>query len=121
MQQPTIFHNPQCSKSRETLQLLRDQGIEPEIFLYLKQPLTVEGLSAILRKLGGEIDQMVRFNEPLIQELGLDRNPPKSTIAWLETLVRFPKLLQRPIVIWGDRAVIGRPPENVLSLISQIP
>jgi len=112
----TIYHNPRCSKSRQTLQLLRDQGIEPEIVEYLKTPLTAEQLTALLTLLGMEVRNLLRTSEADYKENNL-ANPELSAEQLIEAMVKMPKLMQRPIVVNGEKAAIGRPPEQVLDII----
>jgi arsenate reductase len=111
----TIYHNPRCSKSRQTLDLLKTQGIEPKIELYLDSPPSAEILSDLLGKLGIEANQLVRKNEAYYKEnlKGLELTEEQLVKAMIET----PKLIERPIVVAGDKAVLGRPPEAVLEII----
>ena len=109
-----IYHNPRCSKSRATLELLRQHGVEPEIVKYLETPPDRATLEALAAALGGAAE-LVRSGEAAYRELGLDAATPDH--ALLDAIVEQPILLQRPIVVRGDRAAIGRPPENVLQLI----
>lgn len=111
-----IYHNPRCSKSRTTLQLIRDAGVEPEVVEYLKTPPSAKELDAILKMLGIEPRDLMRKGEPLYKELGLaDRKLTRREA--LQILVDNPSLIERPIVVEGNRAVVGRPPENVTSLL----
>lgn len=112
----TIFHNPRCSKSRQTLQLLGEQHIEPEIIEYLKTPPSREQLNAILQMLGLEPRQLMRTKEPEYKELGLD-DDRLSREQLIDAMVATPKLIERPIVIHNGKAVIGRPPEKVLDIL----
>ncbi|MET3816350.1 arsenate reductase (glutaredoxin) [Pantoea sp. UYEF8] len=113
----TIYHNPRCSKSRETLALLQERGIEPEVVLYLQTPPTRDTLQILLQKLGMQsIRQLMRTKEPLYHELGLAEET-KSEAELIAVLVDHPSLIERPIVINGDQARIGRPPEAVLGII----
>ena len=112
----TIYHNPRCSKSRQTLQLLREQGIEPKIIEYLKTPPDEATLTRILGHLGISAHELARAGEPLYKELELDENPPGDA-QMLRLLVENPKLIERPIVVTPQAAAIGRPPENVLKLL----
>lgn len=113
----TIYHNPRCSKSRETLALLQERGIEPEVVLYLQTPPTRDTLKILLQKLGMQsIRQLMRTKEPLYHELGLAEET-KSEAELIAALVDNPSLIERPIVINGDQARIGRPPEAVLGII----
>lgn len=112
----TIYHNPRCSKSRQTLQLLRDRGIEPEIIEYLKTPPDETALARILGQLGISAHELTRTGESLYKELGLDKTSPNDA-QMLRLLVENPKLIERPIVVTPQGAAIGRPPENVLRLL----
>lgn len=110
-----IYHNPRCSKSRATLALLQENGIEPEIIEYLKQPPTASELKAILSSLGMKPEQLVRRGEEVFKARYAGK---KLTDAqWIDAMVEHPILIERPIVIRGKRGVLGRPPENVNQLI----
>ena len=110
-----IYHNPRCSKSRETLQLLQSQGIEPEVVAYLENPPSPAELEALLQKLTLSARDLLRTGEDAYKELNL--NDPALTDAQLiEVMVANPKLIQRPIVVKGQQAALGRPPEAVLAL-----
>lgn len=113
----TIYHNPRCSKSRQTLQLLQDRGIEPEQVLYLDNPPTVKALAALLDKLGMTPRELLRKGEDAYKTLSL-ADESLTDAALLRAMVEHPKLIERPIVVKGDKAVLGRPPENVLDLIA---
>lgn len=102
-----IYHNPRCSKSRQTLALLEEKGIDPEIVLYLKQPLTVDDLGDLLVKLDLDAGQLLRSKEAVAKELGLTKASKTRDI--LSAMVEHPQLIERPIVVCGDRAVLGRP------------
>ncbi len=111
-----IFHNPRCTKSRQTLQLLQEQGIEPEVIEYLNQPPSKTRLKQILKMLGMQPRELMRRNEKEYKELGLvDESLTQEQL--IIAMVENPKLIERPIVINGDRAAIGRPPENVLAIL----
>ena len=112
----TIYQNPRCSKSRETLKILESQGIEPEIVDYLKDPPTEETLRTLVRLLGIAPRELVRHNEPEFRQAGLD-NPSCSDNVIIRALARFPKLIERPIVVNGSKATLGRPPENVIKIL----
>ena len=112
-----IYYNPRCSKCRQTLALIQERGIEPTIIAYLEEPPSKRTLSDIIRKLGVDPVELIRFKEPAARELGLNRTDKRSRVAWIEILAENPGLLERPIVIRGNKAVIGRPPENVLGLL----
>ncbi|MBL4821317.1 MAG: arsenate reductase (glutaredoxin) [Gammaproteobacteria bacterium] len=116
MEKFIIYHNPNCSKSRATLALLEENDIPVELVFYLETPLDVKQLKTLLKKLGMGVKDILRRSEPEYEELGLDDGSLAEEIV-LDILSNHPKLLQRPIVVSGDRAIIGRPPENVLSLI----
>lgn len=118
MTQPiTIYHNPRCSKSRDTLARIQGAGLRPTIIEYLHSPPSPAELDAILTRLGLQPIDIVRTGEPAYAELGLAARPPADRAAWLQVLADHPALLQRPIVVRGDRACIGRPPENVDPLL----
>ena len=112
----TIFHNPRCSKSRQTLQLLRDRGLEPEVVEYLKTPPDAETLGRILDQLGVSPREIMRRKESVYQELRLDE-PSLDRAALIQAIVENPILLERPIVLKGDKAALGRPPEQVLDIL----
>jgi arsenate reductase len=112
-----ILHNPRCSKSRETLKLLQERGIELEIVEYLGQPPSKDELREICRLLGKKPLQIMRTQEELFSELGLSTDNGYSDEQWLDVLARHSKLLERPIVVHKGRAVIGRPPQNVLGIL----
>lgn len=114
----TIYHNPRCSKSRQTLGLLEEKGIKPEIVLYLEEPPSKSTLKKLLSQLKLTPRELLRTSESAYKEMGLN-DPALSDDALLEAMIREPKLIQRPIVVCKDKAVLGRPPENVLSLIQE--
>lgn len=111
-----IYHNPRCSKSRATLALLRERGIEPKIVEYLKTPPSREELESILQRLGLEPRELMRKNEKTYKELGLN-DPGLGRESLLDAMLENPIVIERPVVVVGDRAVIGRPPENVLGIL----
>jgi len=111
----TIYHNPRCSKSRETLALLEANGVQPEIVRYLETPPDRETLQILLQKLGmSSVRQLMRAKEELYKTLRLE---DADEAQLLEALTAYPALLERPVVINGDRARIGRPPEAVLEIL----
>jgi arsenate reductase len=112
----SIYHNPRCSKSRQTLALLEERGITPEIVLYLETPPTAGDLDAILKKLGISARQLLRKGEDAYKENNLS-DTSLSDEQIIDVMVANPKLIERPIVIKGDKAVLGRPPEQVLSIL----
>jgi arsenate reductase len=113
---PRIYHNPRCSKSRATLALLQQRGVEPDIVEYLKTPPDRETLTALLRQLGIEPRELLRKGEAEYQELNLS-DPALSDEALIAAMVAHPKLIERPIVVAGGQARIGRPPERVLEIL----
>ncbi len=111
-----IFHNPRCSKSRQTLQLLQEQGVEPEIIEYLKTPPTQAELEDILKKLNMQPRDLMRKKEAEYKTAGMD-NADLDNDALISGMVQNPKLIERPIVLANDKAAIGRPPEDVLTIL----
>jgi len=112
----TIYHNPRCSKSRQTLALIEDNNVQPEVVLYLETPPSAGDISELLNKLGLEARQLLRKGEDAYKENDL-KNPALSDAELIDAMAKFPKLIERPIVVKGNKAVLGRPPENVLELI----
>lgn len=112
----TIYHNPRCSKSRTTLELLRDRGFEPEIVEYLKSPPDEATLADILARLRMKPRELMRTQEAPYRELGLD-DPALSDEALIAAMVQHPILIERPIVIAGRKAALGRPPERVEEIL----
>ncbi|WP_416304874.1 arsenate reductase (glutaredoxin) [Neptunicella sp. SCSIO 80796] len=113
----TIVHNPRCSKSRQTLQLLQEQGYQPEIVEYLKQPLSAKTLKQYLDMLGFDsARQLMRKNEDEYKQLNLSDEQLGET-ELIDVMVSHPKLIERPIVIANQQARIGRPPESVLEIL----
>lgn len=110
-----IFHNPRCSKSRATLALLQERGLDPEITLYLENPPDAEELASILRKLDLQARQLMRKGEAEYRELGL-ADESLSEAELIAAMVSHPRLIERPIVLANRRAAIGRPPESVLDI-----
>ncbi|MDT7524711.1 arsenate reductase (glutaredoxin) [Pseudidiomarina sp. GXY010] len=113
----TIYHNPRCSKSRQTLQLLEQQGASIEVVEYLKTPLTVSQLATLVKQLGMvSARELIRSKEAIYQELNLAEETNEQ--ALLEAMVAHPKLIERPIVVRAEQARLGRPPEAVLELLA---
>jgi arsenate reductase len=110
----TIYHNPKCSKSRETLALLESRGVAPRIVRYLESPPTAAELAEIVRKLGIRPEQLVRKGEEVYKAKYAGRTLGDD--QWIAAMVENPVLIERPIVVAGSRAVIGRPPERVSAL-----
>jgi arsenate reductase (glutaredoxin) len=111
----TLYHNPRCSKSRKTLELLEEHGVHPKIVLYLESPLTRAEITGLLGKLGLTAGQLVRRGEDEYKASGLGKDASDEEI--LVAMAKHPKLIERPIVVRGNKAVLGRPPENVLALL----
>jgi arsenate reductase len=111
----TIYHNPRCSKSRATLELLREQGVEPTIIEYLKTPPSGAELARILHMLGMEPRDLMRRKESEYREQALD-NPELTTNDLIKAMQATPKLIERPIVLANGKAALGRPPESVLDI-----
>lgn len=115
MAEYTIYHNPRCSKSRQTLALLEENGIEPEVVLYLEAPLSAGEIAQLLQRLGIGARELLRKGEDEYR----DNNLADSALGderLISAMARHPRLIERPIVTRGERAVLGRPPENVLDL-----
>lgn len=116
MAKVTLYHNPRCSKSRAALALLEQEGIKPEIRLYLETPPTKAELKTLLKQLGIPVRDMLRTGEEAYEELALGQNS-LSDDELLTAIAAEPILLQRPIAVSGQQAIIGRPPELVLELL----
>ena len=112
----TILHNPRCSKSRQTLALIQEQGIEPDVREYLKEPLSAAELSNLVELLGVEAKALVRDKEDEFKATGLDINSATAD-ELIAAMVATPKLMERPVVISEKGARIGRPPEQVLEIL----
>ncbi len=112
----TMYHNPRCSKSRTTLELLKTQGRDPQLVEYLKEPPTAEMLNAILDMLGMQPRDLLRKKEKEYAEAGLD-NPDLDRDELIAAMIEHPRLIERPIVIANGKAAIGRPPEKVLEIL----
>lgn len=110
-----FIHNPRCSKSRQTLDLLKEKGIEPAIRLYLDDTLSKDELKSILNKLNVEAASIIRKSEKDYKE-NL-KGKELSEEQWIDAMIKYPKLIERPILINDQKAAIGRPPENVLDII----
>lgn len=109
-----IYHNPRCSKSRETLQLIKDEGKDIEIIEYLKKVPSKEELKMLLMKLNLNPVDIVRKNEAIYKEKFKGKN--FNNEEWIQIMIENPKLIERPIVVRGNKAVLGRPPKNVIEL-----
>ena len=112
----TIYHNPRCSKSRETLNLLQSKNIEPSVVEYLKTPLSHEQISTLVSQLGfNSARDLMRTKEEQYKALNLKDENSESVL--IDAMVENPKLIERPIVVNNNKAALGRPPENVLSVL----
>jgi len=116
MSKTTIYHNPRCSKSRQTLELLDTHGVQANIVEYLKTPPTIEQLTEILSLLNMEPRELMRTNEPEYKDNALD-NDALSREQLIQAMVDHPGLIQRPIVLSNGKAALGRPPEDVLEIL----
>ncbi len=116
----TIYHNPRCSKSRQTLQLLEANAILTEVIDYQKTPIDKSKLEQICEGLGIKPLALIRTKESLFKQLGLSINDQKNDDEWLSILVQHPKLIERPIVVIQGHYTLGRPPENVEKLIAEL-
>jgi arsenate reductase (glutaredoxin) len=112
-----LYHNPRCSKSRQTLALLEAEGHSPEVIRYLETPPDAATLDAICTALDCDPTALVRFKDDAAKSLGLSARDSRSRVEWLAVLAANPALIERPILVVGNRAVIGRPPEAVRSLL----
>lgn len=111
-----MYHNPRCSKSRETLALLQEKGIEPELVEYLNQPPSVDELKVVLTQLGLQPRELMRCKESLYKGLNL-ADDGLTHDQLVQAMVDNPKLIERPIVLTNGKAALGRPPENVLAIL----
>ncbi len=111
----TIYHNPRCSKSREALQLLQEKSVQPQIIEYLKNPPSVVELKNIIKLLGILAIDLVRKKEDAYKESGLNNSSSDAEV--IKILAKNPVLIERPIVISGNKAAIGRPTENILKVL----
>ena len=116
MAKPVIYHNPRCSKSRETLALLEAKGLAPKVVEYLKEPPSADELKAILKKLKMGPRDLMRKGEAVYKEIRLD-NEKVTDEKLIGAMVEHPILIERPIVVMGAKARIGRPPESVLDIL----
>lgn len=112
----TLFHNPRCSKSRGALELLEARGLSPRIVRYLETPPSAAELQTLLGQLGIPARQLLRSGEDEYKALGLD-DPQLTEAQLIQAMAEHPKLIERPILVVGDQAVIGRPPEKVLEIL----
>ncbi len=115
MSKYTLYHNPRCSKSREALQLLQSKGINADVVLYLENPPSVDELKKIIKKLGISAKDLLRTKETEYKDLELQHEEKEDVI--LNAMHKHPKLIERPILLANGKAAIGRPPENILSIL----
>ena len=112
----TIYHNPRCSKSRQTLALLEQHGIKPKIIEYLVTPPTEAEIKRLVKLLGITPQELLRTKEEEYKQAKLDK-PDVSDAEIIRAIIKYPHLMERPIVVAGNKAVLGRPPENVLKIL----
>ena len=112
----TLYHNPRCSKSRAALELLHARGLEPAVVHYLEAPPSADTLKGLLQRLGIQARALLRTGEDAYKTLNL-ANPALSEETLIDAMVSHPKLIERPILVRGERAVIGRPVDNLLELL----
>ncbi len=117
MTKVTIYHNPRCSKSRQTLDLIKKCDHDPEIVLYLQDPPSPSTLDALISALGKTPLEVMRTKEARFKELGLSKDDDRPRAEWLRLISENPVLLERPIVVHGNKVALGRPPENVLDIL----
>ncbi|ABR84690.1 MULTISPECIES: arsenate reductase (glutaredoxin) [Pseudomonas aeruginosa group] len=117
MSELILLHNPRCSKSRAALELLEARGLQPQVVRYLETPPSATELKAILAKLGLPARQLLRTGEEEYKALGLD-DASLGEEALIQAMAAHPRLIERPVLVAGDRAVIGRPPEKVLEILA---
>lgn len=117
MMKNRLYHNPRCSKSRETLALLQERQIDFETVLYLEHPPSVAALTEVVRLLGVEPLAIMRTKEGVFKELGLSHQDQRSAKEWLTLIHQHPILLERPILVYQGKAAVGRPPEAVLAIL----
>lgn len=112
-----LYHNPRCSKSRQTLELLNQKGYQPEVVEYLKHPPSLAELQQIQQALAKPPLSWMRTGEAVFSELGLSKSDQKSDQEWLQLMHEHPILIERPILVNGAKAAVGRPPEAVLDIL----
>jgi arsenate reductase len=110
-----VYHNTRCSKSREVCSIIAEKGVKMDLIEYLKTPFTEKTLKALLKKLGMKAEEIVRKKEPLFLEKFKGKKLTEA--QWIKTLIKNPILIERPIVVKGNKAIIGRPPSAVLNLL----
>lgn len=110
-----IYHNARCGKSRKALQLVNEANVDIEVFEYLKESLTAADIKSVLSKLGMNASELLRKNEAIYKEKY--KGKELSEAQWIDAMIQYPKLIERPILIKGDKAIVARPPEKVLDFI----
>ena len=110
-----IYHNPRCSKSRDSFNLLKEKGVDFETIEYLKKPLSKAELQDLLKKLNLIAEALIRKGEAVYKDNFKGKELTEQ--QWIDAMIKYPKLIERPIVVKGDKAVIGRPIENVIELL----
>ena len=116
MAETSVYHNPRCSKSREVIALLEEKGVDFRPVLYMEQGLSRDELAGLLRKLGIPARDLLRSSEKVYRERGLS-DPARSEVELIDAMVEEPRLMQRPIVVKGRRAVVARPAKRALELV----
>ena len=116
MVKAVIYHNPRCSKSRASLAILEEKGLEIEEVRYLDTPPSKETLAELCQMMNVKPRDIIRTGEALFKDLGLNSSDKKTGNEWLDLLVSNPQLIERPIIRIGDKAIMGRPPENILNI-----
>ena len=112
-----IYHNPRCSKSRNSLAILNEHGLSVKEIKYLENPPSKSELAELCKRMNVKPFQIIRTGEDLFKELNLNKQDNKTDDEWLDILIKNPKLIERPIVKIGDKVVMGRPPENILTIL----
>ncbi len=113
----TIYHNTRCSKSRDVCSILKKKKVKTEVIEYLKTPPSQKEINALLKMLGLKAEELVRKGEPLFKEKFAGKKLTET--QWIKTLANNPILIERPIIVKGDKAIIGRPPERVLEFLKE--
>lgn len=119
MKKAVIYHNSTCSKSNAALNLLRDHDVEVDVVNYLETPLSKAAITVLLSQLGIEARALIRFNEPVAKDVGISPSDIRTSEEWINFMAEHPVLIERPIVLIGGKAAIGRPIERVIELLHQ--
>lgn len=115
MAEVTVYHNPRCTKSRNSLKYLDDKGVDYDVHLYLEEPLSHQELKAIIGKLGISAEELLRKNEAVFKEEF--KGKQLTDDEWIEAMIEYPKLMERPIIVKGNHAVVARPTEKIDQLV----